>query len=164
MPMNRATRRSLFPSRYPVDQVLGVVASGALFVHPYDGVVGFTVTTMPTGSSVQFRLRQLDGNNHWRWSLAATGILSQDEIVASAATAHGASASGAVTVGARIVIVLDGPNLSTYVNGVIVSALTYASAVNFQYEVVGKLQQLGTGGVISDIRTWKLNARQMEGV
>jgi hypothetical protein len=161
--MNRATRRSLFPSRYPVDQVLGIVASGALFVHPYDGVVGFTVTTLPTASAIQFRLRQLDGNNHWRWSIGTTGALSLDEIVASATTAHG-SAAGVVAAGSRVAIVMDGQILQSYVNGTLISALNYAAATNFLYEVVGKLQQLGTAGVISDIRSWKLNARQMEGV
>jgi hypothetical protein len=163
MPMNRATRRSLFPSRYPVDQVLGIAAAGALFVHPYDGVVGFTVTTLPTASAIQFRLRQFDATNHWRWSIGISGGLSQDEIIANAATAHG-SAAAVVAAGSRVVIVMDGQILQSYVNGTLISALTYASAANYLYEVVGKLHQLGTGGVVSDIRSWKLNARQMEGV
>lgn len=159
-----ATRQSLVARPYPRGRLLGAVAIGATLPHPANGVVGFTVISLPASSNIGVSVRvQTQDSNRWIVRIDASGNLTLTETVASSDTQRGSSAT-AVSANSRVVIVMDGSTITIYVNGV--SKIVYASAANFATASLAKLNGLGltTPGVVADMRSWELSARQMEGV
>lgn len=147
----------------PVDQINGDVEQGSTFTHPADGVIAFTVTTMPAaGANIKVRFRHQDANNCWEFrTWGGGGDFFLIERVAGVETTRIFVDDG-VVVGNRIVIVADGTTIRIYVNNVLRG--TYASATNFATATAGQLNSLGAGGAISDLKTWSLDCRGMEGV
>lgn len=139
----------------------GAVSAGVTFTHPANGVIAWTQTTL--GSPVSDVLvRYQDANNHWRVRVWADGTLYLYEDVAGVVTARATTGAGVVSNGHRIVVVCDGTTIEIYSNDVL--RITYSSASNFATATDGRLDALGTGGAVSDLRTWSLACRASEGV
>ena len=83
--------------------------------------------------------------------------MSLDEIVGGSPTVRGSSA-GVVANGGRIVIIADDTTIKIYTTVKKYEAnnlqITYTSATNFKTETDGELDNLGTGGAVSDLISW----------
>lgn len=134
------------------DTALGAVAESTEFVHEADGIVEFTVTTVPSADVIQVRVRAQDSLNYWMVDIDSSGNLGLREVIAGSPTLRGSSAA-AVTNGTKVTATLIGTTIRVY-TGDLALKITYASATNFSTETDGKLQTLGTGGAVSDLATW----------
>ncbi len=137
------------------DRKAGSVSAGTTFGHEVDCLIEFVVTTVPSAGSIKVFFRIQDASNYWEIDIDSTGALTLNEVVAGSPTSRG-SAAGVVANGDRIVIVADDTTIRVWDTGAsnVIRRIAYGSASNFQTEVDGELDALGTGGVVNDIATW----------
>jgi hypothetical protein len=140
---------------FPVANLTGAVADDTTFSHPADGRLEFTCTTVPAGNAIHVAFRYQDGNNYWFIDIPSTGQFNLWERVGGVDTLRGFAGDGTISNGNKCVILMDGPVIQGYSNNT--SRWTYSSATNFQTLTDGVLTTLGTGGVVSDIRTWTVD-------
>ena len=133
------------------DSHAGAVSASTSFTHEADCLIGFTVTTLPSSGGMQVYFRKVDSNNFWEIYLTSAGNFYLFETAAGTRTGSRA-ALGVVSSGDRIVIVCDNTTIEGYSKDVL--RWTYASATNAATATAGVVQALGTGGTISDLRTW----------
>lgn len=144
----------------PFSQIDGSVSVGATFTHPADGVIAWTQTTVGGGfDEIRFRIQ--DTSNFWSVFIGggSPGAIYLSETVAGVKTDR-AFLLSVVGAGHRVVIVANGTTINVYSNSIL--RVTYASASNFATRTDGKVQALS--GTISNLKTWQLACRAMEGV
>jgi hypothetical protein len=149
----------------PYSQIDGAVSVGTTFEHLADGVVAWTQTTLsPTNPDTHIIFRRQDSNNLWVAVVQDTIINSPLQLFERVAGVYTQRATGgAVSIGHRIAIVANGSTISGYVNNTLI--WTYASATRFATETSGVvLGPDGTGGAVSNLKTWSLACRASEGV
>lgn len=142
----------------PVDQIDGAIAENATFTHPADGVVAYTLASIPASTESTLSFRMQDIENRW-FSYITSGNFRLYERVAGVNTLR-ASAAPTIAANDRIAVVLDGTTITGYINSV--QRWTYASASNFATETDG--QDTGREETNSDLKTWSLACRAEEGV
>jgi hypothetical protein len=135
----------------PTFEVAGAVSAGQAFPHEADGWIEWTQTAAPSADATRVRFRQQDENNRWDVQVVGGGDLYLFEWVAGGPTARGFVGAG-VTNGDVLVVELTGTTIRVYVDGS--QAIEYASATNFATRTTGEVSTLGTGGAVSDLRTW----------
>jgi hypothetical protein len=134
-------------------QRLVTPAASTAFTHTADAHIEFTVTTLPSASTIDLRFRQQDASNYWQVTISSTGALTLNEVVAGTPTQR-ATAAAAVANGNRVYLVLNGSTLKAWSNNVL--KWTYASASGFATATSGLLNSLGTGGVLSEAISWPM--------
>lgn len=136
---------ALSTSRYA-----GSVSAGQTFTHPADCWIRWTQTTLPNaGQETHIRFRIQDASNYWFIKVTNAGVFSLNEVVAGVPTQR---ATDAVSAGQRIEIATDGTKIVGFTSGTY--KWIYSSAANFQTATDGIVQQLGTGGSISNLEIW----------
>lgn len=129
----------------------GSVAAGTTFAHEADCLVEYTVTMLSALGNIDVLFRVQDASNYWICRTNSSGDISLQEVVAGSATQR-SNTAGVVANGHRIVIIADGTTIKVYSNNTL--RITYASATNFATATAGEVDALGTGGVVSDLKTW----------
>lgn len=129
----------------------GSRSAGDTFAHEANALIEATVTTRPSAGQLELRFRVQDANNYWQITVDSTGALDLDEVVAGVVTQRG-TAAGVIANGDRIMITAAGTTIRVYEADTL--RITYASATNFQTATAGRLETLGTAGVVSDIVSW----------
>lgn len=129
-------------------------AAGTTFTHTANGVLKFTITTLPSADNVDVFFRVQDATNYWRVRINAAGDFNLDEVVAGSPTNRG-TAAAALAGGEIITIVFDGETITGWYDET--QAWTYASAANFKTDTSGEVDALGTGGVVSTLTTRTLD-------
>ena|GEM_PF-3438788 len=126
-------------------------AVGATMISTADALIEFTVTTLPSSSAIDTRIRKQDALNFFVVSVSSTGGLLLREMVAGVLTTL-SNAAAVMANGHRVVIVQEGAVIKGYSNNVL--RWTYSSATNFQTQTGIEVQTLGTGGVLSELIAW----------
>ena len=132
-------------------RVSGVVPDDQAFTHAADALIEFTVATLPASGQIEVRFRIQDASNYWQVTVDSSGTVDLDEVVAGTPTQRGTLAS-AISAAERVTIRLEASAIKVY--GGVTQEINYASASNFATATSGKVETLGTGGVISDLIAW----------
>jgi hypothetical protein len=133
------------------DSLAGARAVNDTFVHEADGWLQFDVTTLPSAGNADVRFRWQDASNYWIARVTSAGDFGLYEVVAGTPTQR-ANTTGVVSSGHRVKVMFDGAEVRGFSNDT--HRWTYASATNFQTETDGLLGDEGTGGSVSDIKTF----------
>lgn len=126
-----------------------VVAQSDTFTHPERCVIEFDLDTLPSANQINLWFRN-SGSDEWNIYCHTDGSLQLRKNTVQQAT----SGAGVLTNGDRIAVVVDGDNISGYYNGT--HAWTDTDATDFQTYTGGKLNNVGTGGAISDLDIYGL--------
>lgn len=129
----------------------GSVSAGTTFAHEANALIEYTVTMLSALGNIDVLFRVQDASNYWICRTNSSGDISLQEVVAGSATQR-SNTAGVVANGHRIVIIADGTTIKVYSNNTL--RITYASATNFATATAGEVDALGTGGVVSDLKTW----------
>lgn len=129
----------------------GNVATGTIFAHESDFIMEFTVTTLQSGGDTYVRFRVQDALNYWTIVYNSSGNFYLYEFVNNVPTQRGVSVAG-VSSGHQIVIIAEGSTIKGYSNNTL--RFSYASATNFATATSGAVSSIGTGGAVSDLKTW----------
>lgn len=132
------------PPGIATQSVLGFPVTDQVFTHEPDCVFEFTLNALPSSGTTGVRFRIQDSNNYFMVYTQSSGILGLwDEGSSSTVASEAAAVSG----GERIVVVVDGANITVYRDNT--QSFTYSSA-GYLTETDG-LVQLSTGGLISNL-------------
>ena len=129
----------------------GSVAAGTTFVHEGNHILEYAAT-VPSGDNVDVAIRMQDADNYWFCRVNSSGDISLLEVIDGDAPVQRSTAAGVVSTGHRVVIIADGTTIKGYSNNTL--RWTYSSATNFATATAGKVLALGTGGAVSDLKTW----------
>lgn len=130
----------------------GTRSAGDSFNHEANCLLEYTVNTLSSSGSIQVAFRRQDDNNCWRLDINSNGSMNLYEVVNGVSTSRGSAVAGTVANGHRISILMNGTYLSL---GNDDAFRFYSPASNFATQINGKLLSVGTGGIVSDIATWK---------
>jgi hypothetical protein len=133
-------------------RLAGNVAQGATFTHEANCLIEWTQTTLSADTGSIFRFRAQDATNYWDVRTLANGGFELREYAGGVPTVRGSASAGTVLNGHRCVLVFDGATIKGYSNNIL--RWTYSSATTSQTATNGRLQQLGSGAVVSDIVSW----------
>lgn len=125
----------------------GTRTPGDTFTHDANGIIEFTVDTLPVGGQIEVSFRKQDSSNYWQLTINGLGDLELDEVVAGSATQRFFD-SALVANGSRVVCHFFGDDIHVSGNNF------YGSATNFQTGTSGEYITAGSGGVISNIVSW----------
>ena len=132
-------------------RLAGAVAQGTTFTHEADYIQEYVITTLPASSTIEVDIRRQDNSNRWTVSFTPSGTMNLYEIIAAVYNLRG-TATGVAANGHRVVIIVEGPTIRGYSNNVL--RWTYSSASGLSTNTQGAVNNLGTGGVVSDLITW----------
>ena len=110
------------------------------------------VARSTSGDNVDVAIRMQDADNYWFCRVNSSGDISLLEVIDGDTPVQRSTAAGVVSTGHRVVIIADGTTIKGYSNNTL--RWTYASATNFATATDGKVLALGTGGAVSDLKTW----------
>lgn len=132
----------------------GSVSSGEVFTNPANCIYDFTLTTLPSAGVISICPRYQDANNKWSLEIGTTGAMNLYTTVAGVKTL----VSGPVTASAgnRIVITAH----KSYMNANVAAATSLNLGVIrniLASQSGGILESLGTGGVISNLKIYKMD-------
>jgi len=150
-------RGSQLPSPWNVSggiatQILsGARAEGDTFSHETSAMLYFTVTTLPSSGSIDFRFRIQDADNYWQVAIAADGSCALNQVTAGTPTAR-RTGTGVVN-GNRIAIRLTASNISVWNKYTVIGGDAYTTTA-LNTLTAGALVSLGTGGAVTTIEAW----------
>ncbi|MCB0072592.1 MAG: hypothetical protein KDE20_14080 [Caldilineaceae bacterium] len=129
----------------------GAVSAGTTFTHEGNHILEYAAT-VPSGDNVDVAIRMQDADNYWFCRVNSSGDISLLEVIDGDAPVQRSTAAGVVSNGHRVVVIAEGSTIKGYSNNTL--RWTYASATNFATATAGKVLTLGTGGAVSDLKTW----------
>ena len=114
-------------------------------------VKGQSISDVVFAGQIELEFRRQDADNKWRVTIDSSGDIGLDEVVSATPTQHDTSA-GVVSNGEVVTVITSGTTIKVYEQNVL--RITYSSASNFQTETAGELKTLGTGGAVTNNRTF----------
>lgn len=123
------------------------------FTHAANCRIELMVDTIPSAGEARIEFRKQDSNNFWRFDIEDSGDFDLKEVVGGVTTTRGTE-SGVISNGTNVLVIANDETIAGYYDGTL--AWSYNSASNFKTATGGYVNQLGTGGVISDLATWPL--------
>ncbi|RKX66638.1 MAG: hypothetical protein DRP42_02655, partial [Tenericutes bacterium] len=134
----------------PTDSIASP-AAGNTFVHEADFTLEFDLDTLPSASGIFISLRYQDASNYWWiWIDLAGNFRLYEEVGGSTLRAD----TGGLSGGEHIRLTANGSKISAWYDDTL--AWEYESATNFATETNGEVDSLGTGGVISNLKTFPM--------
>ena len=125
------------------------------FAHPADCLIGFTVNTLPSSSSIQIAFRRLDASNYLQVLISYDGSVIWKKVVGGVSTTIGTATTGSVTNGKRIIISFDGNRNSCHVSSES-AAVGDGTETTLSAQTGGKIGSLGVGAVISKLEVYSI--------
>lgn len=151
---NMGTLDALFATDYgyATSYVSGAAPAATAFTHTADFQLGLTVT-VPAGGAIDVFFRMQDVSNYWQLSMSSTGGLLLRSVTGGAAAVTHRNAAAVLVTGHRVRLEVEGTTIKGYSNDVL--RWTWTSAT-FLTSTAGKVNALGTGGVVTDLATYPL--------
>lgn len=130
----------------------GSVSGGDPALPSADFVMQFTLDTIPASSFIELETRYQDSSNYWSLRAFSSDVLQLVEVVGGGTTSR--AVTGAILANGQVITVRTLDTIFTaFYNSTL--AWTYASASNFKTKTDWKLNSLGSGGVISNLKCWR---------
>lgn len=122
-----------------------------------DFVLQFIFDTKPSAVAVKIRFRYVDSDETWQLRLNSGGDYQLWEFTPDDAGLQRGSANGVLSGGELITVVIRGNTITAFYDAT--KAWTYTSANTYLRFTDWTIENLGTGGVITDMHQWFAYAR-----